>query len=148
MKIKRNSHYRWGACRAMDRVVAQVSNLLYRRASSLRVSRSTRRNDDGNVLPIGNRRYSRLETCATPDWPDFVNGAVGQGSSRGFTLIEMIGVLTVICILALALMPTLIKQMDRMAAEKETAQLKAFGEAFRSSVVKTKSIPNQAGWAQ
>ena len=75
MKIKRNSHYRWGACRAMDRVVAQVSNLLYRRASSLRVSRSTRRNDDGNVLPIGNRRYSRLETCATPNWPDFVNGA-------------------------------------------------------------------------
>src|SRR6266404_1448064 len=45
-------------------VVAQVSNLLYRRASSLRTPtfsacRAMPR------LPIGNRRYGRLETCAT-----------------------------------------------------------------------------------
>src|SRR3989442_14901479 len=26
-----------------------------------------------NVLPIGNRRYSRLETCATPNQTDFVS---------------------------------------------------------------------------
>src|SRR5438034_11651288 len=44
--------------RAVDKVVAQVS--------SLRMTESTRRNGHGNVLPIGNRRYSRLETCATP----------------------------------------------------------------------------------
>src|SRR5438094_175183 len=45
--------------------VAQVSNLPYRSASSLRMPRSTRRNGHGKALPIGNRRYSRLETCAT-----------------------------------------------------------------------------------
>src|SRR5437773_6753380 len=28
---------------------------------------------DGNALPIGNRRYSRLETCATRNWPDLVS---------------------------------------------------------------------------
>jgi hypothetical protein len=54
--------------------VAQVSNLLYRSASSLRMPRLTRRNAHGNVPPIGNRRYSRLETCATPNRTDFVNG--------------------------------------------------------------------------
>src|SRR6266568_44643 len=59
--------------RAMDKVVAQVSNLLYRSASSLRMPRQTQRNGHGNVLPIGNRRYSRLETCVTPNWSDFVN---------------------------------------------------------------------------
>ena len=47
---------------AVDKVVAQVSNLLYRNASSLRVRQPTRPDGDGNVLPIGNRRYSRLET--------------------------------------------------------------------------------------
>src|SRR5882724_7005867 len=68
--------------RAVDKVVAQVSNLLYRSASSLRMPRQTRRDGHGNVLPIGNRRYSRLETCATPNWSDFVNSPAGQ--SRGF----------------------------------------------------------------
>src|SRR5437773_12464025 len=46
--------------------VAQVSNLLYRSASSLQTLIGSRR---ANVVPIGNRRYSRLETwletCAT-----------------------------------------------------------------------------------
>src|SRR5947207_1015785 len=32
--------------------------------------RSARRNGRSDVLPIGNRRYSRLETRATPKWPD------------------------------------------------------------------------------
>src|SRR5438876_9709995 len=59
--------------RAVDKVVAQVSNLLYRSASSLRMPRRTRRDGHGNVLPIGNRRYSRFETCATPNWSDFVS---------------------------------------------------------------------------
>src|SRR2546425_1880444 len=62
--------------RAVDKVVAQVSNLLYRSASSLRMPRQTRRDGHGNVLPIGNRRYSRLETCATPNWSEFVDPAL------------------------------------------------------------------------
>ncbi len=58
------------------RLVAQVSNLPYRSASSLRIPDRPGATVVGNVLPIGNRRYSRLETCATPDWPDFVNDPV------------------------------------------------------------------------
>src|SRR6266850_4986873 len=45
--------------------VAQVSNLLYRRASSLRDLEKIKALREIVDLPIGNRRYSRLETCAT-----------------------------------------------------------------------------------
>src|SRR6266436_4707277 len=68
--------------RGVDKVVAQVSNLLYRSASRLPAPRCTWRTGRGNVLPIGNRRYSRLETCATPNWPDFANGPAQGGLQR------------------------------------------------------------------
>src|SRR6266571_45616 len=65
---------------------------------------------------------------------------------RAFTLIEMIGVLAVAAILALALASVTIRYLDRIAAEKETAQLKSLAEGFRQGVIKTKTIPNQNGW--
>jgi len=68
--------------------------------------------------------------------------------SLGFSLIEMIGVSAVIAILALALAPALIKQLDQIAGDKETARLKAFEAAFRQGVLKTKTIPSEGGWAQ
>ena len=64
------------------KIVAQVSNLLYRSASSLPMPRSMQRNGHSKVLPIGNRRYSRLETCATSKLPDFVNRPCSSGSHR------------------------------------------------------------------
>src|SRR5258706_5360558 len=67
--------------RALDKVVAPVSNLPYRSASSLQTPRYTARNGAGNALPIGNRRYSRLETCATQNWPDSVRGPAVQPSN-------------------------------------------------------------------
>src|SRR5438876_7465583 len=63
-------------------VVAQGSNLLYRSASSLPMPWSMQRNGHSKVLPIGNRRYSRLETCATSKLPDFVNRPCSSGSHR------------------------------------------------------------------
>jgi prepilin-type N-terminal cleavage/methylation domain-containing protein len=65
---------------------------------------------------------------------------------RAFTLIEMIAVLTVVAILALALATVTIRYLDRVAAEKETAQLKSLAEGFRQSVITTKIITNQTGW--
>src|SRR5881396_841615 len=65
---------------------------------------------------------------------------------RAFNLIEMIGVLAVMAILALALAPILIKQLDQIAGDKEASQLKGFAEAFRQGVLQTKSIPNTNGW--
>jgi len=45
--------------------VVQASTLLYGRASSLRSMRTTAVPRSFVALPIGNRRYSRLEICAT-----------------------------------------------------------------------------------
>ena len=70
----------------------------------------------------------------------------GSGRQRGFSLIEMIGVMAVVAILAIALAAVFIKQLDQMAADKESRQLKAFSESFRQGILKTKSIPSQAGW--
>src|SRR2546425_11181075 len=52
--------------------VAQVSNLPYRRASSLRIVRLLVPARVVGSLPIGNRRYSRLETCAISAAPEYV----------------------------------------------------------------------------
>jgi hypothetical protein len=46
--------------------VARISNLLYRTASSLHDFQMLELLwKSSEALPIGNRRYSRLETCAT-----------------------------------------------------------------------------------
>jgi hypothetical protein len=39
-----------------------------------------------------------------------------------------------------------IKQMDQIAGDKESAQLRTFADAFRQAVRTTKLIPNQNGW--
>jgi len=68
--------------------------------------------------------------------------------SGGFSLIELIGVLAVVSILAVALAPILIKQLDQIAGDKEISQMKLFAVTFRQGVAKTKTIPNESGWAQ
>lgn len=77
----------------------------------------------------------------------------GPASSRetrqvapGFTLIEMIGILAVIAILAVALIPILIKQMDQIAADREIKQLKTFADGLRQQVVKNRFIPDHTSW--
>jgi len=94
--------------------------------------------------------FSRSPTCLTAhrSWK-MLGGSRGFAdrlTARAFTMLEMIGVMAVLLILALALSPILIKQIDRMAGDKEYGQLKAFADAFRQGVVKTKTIPNETGW--
>jgi type II secretory pathway pseudopilin PulG len=69
------------------------------------------------------------------------------GSPRAFTLIELIGVLAAIGLLAGALVPTLIRQMDRIAAEQESAVLKSCGDALQQSVMRKRYVPGTADWA-
>jgi type II secretory pathway pseudopilin PulG len=54
--------------------------------------------------------------------------------------------LSVVAILALALAPVLIRQLDQIAGDKEVSQLKAFAQAFRQGVLQSRSIPNTNGW--
>ncbi|MGA2660685.1 MAG: type II secretion system protein [Verrucomicrobiota bacterium] len=65
------------------------------------------------------------------------------------TLIEVIGVLAVIAILAAVLLPALIKETDKVVADQETASLQSFGDAFQRNVMRYRRIPGVAGfdWA-
>src|SRR5207245_1609726 len=58
-------------------------------------------------------------------------GCAPRKSERAFSLIELIGVLAVIAILAAVLAPALIRQMDRIAGDQESASLKSFGDALQ-----------------
>src|SRR6266540_2609307 len=59
---------------------------------------------------------------------------------RAFSLIELIGVLAVIAILAAALVPALIRQMDKIAGDQESAALKSFSDALQQSIMRTRYI--------
>src|SRR5262245_60495718 len=63
-----------------------------------------------------------------------------------FTLIEMVGILAVIAILAVVLIPVFIKQLDQLAADKEVRQLKAFADGLKQQIIKTRYIPDQTAW--
>ena len=68
-------------------------------------------------------------------------------SYRAFSLIEMIGVLAVIAILAAALAPSFVRHMDKTAGDDESASLKAFGDALQKSIMRNRYIPNATDWA-
>src|SRR6266516_4143191 len=68
-------------------------------------------------------------------------------TQRAFTLIEMIGTLTVIAILATILVPVLIRQLDKIAGDQESAALKSFGDALQQSIMRNRYIPSDADWA-
>lgn len=69
---------------------------------------------------------------------------------RSFSLIEVIAVLAIIAILLAVLLPALLKQLDRLAAGKETTVLKALAQGLQQGVVVGKRVPTTTGndWAQ
>src|ERR1043165_8905807 len=70
-----------------------------------------------------------------------------SASERAFSLIELIGVLAVIAILAAVAVPSLIRQMDRIAGEQESAALKSFGDALQQGIMRKRYVPNATDWA-
>lgn len=68
--------------------------------------------------------------------------------SNAFSLVEMIGVLAILAILAAALMPVVIRQVDRAAWTQETINLAAISNALVLQAVRCNNIPSQATWAQ
>lgn len=78
---------------------------------------------------------------------------VGHGHPFGslpdacFSLIELLGVVAILAILALALTPLLLQQIDRLAREKEQAVLKQFSTAMQNSIVRMRAIPDGGTWA-
>src|SRR5579859_173590 len=74
---------------------------------------------------------------------------VSPGSHRAFSLLELIGVLAILAILAATVLPLLIKQTDQAVATQESANLQSFGDAFQRSVTGNRRIPGVSGsdWA-
>jgi prepilin-type N-terminal cleavage/methylation domain-containing protein len=68
-------------------------------------------------------------------------------SRRAFTLIEMIGVLAVLALLASALIPVAIRRIDRAAWTKEVGELGSISNALTLQIARNYAIPNQANWA-
>jgi len=69
-------------------------------------------------------------------------------------LIELIGVLAVIAVLAAVLAPAFVRQMDKLAGDQESAALKSFGDALQASILRVTPahpanhyIPNESDWA-
>ena len=64
-----------------------------------------------------------------------------------FSLIELIGVLAIIAIMAAVMTPSLIRQMDRIAGQQESVALKSFGDALQQSILRKRYVPNATDWA-
>jgi prepilin-type N-terminal cleavage/methylation domain-containing protein len=75
------------------------------------------------------------------------DGCAPSRSQHAFSLIEMIGVLAVIAVLATALAPSFVRQMDKTAGDQESAAMKSFGDALQRSIMRYRYIPSDADWA-
>ncbi len=73
---------------------------------------------------------------------------VRNRSVAGFSLIEFIGVLSVVAILAALTVPVLIRQIDQAANTREAADLKAISDGLVHQILATRSIPRQANLPQ
>src|SRR5437016_14036358 len=68
-------------------------------------------------------------------------------SRRAYSLIQLIGVLAVIAILAAILVPDWVRQMDKTVGASESAALKSFADALQQSIMRYRYIPNDTDWA-
>jgi type II secretory pathway pseudopilin PulG len=72
----------------------------------------------------------------------------GPNHTGAFSLIELIGVLAVLAIVAAATVPVVIKHIDLAAYNGESASLNGMSTALIQYVLRSNSIPNQTGWVQ
>lgn len=70
-----------------------------------------------------------------------------SASSRGFSLIEVLGTMAVITILAVALVPVLVREFDRLARDSETRQLALLSNGLKNHILRNRTIPDHTGFA-
>jgi len=93
---------------------------------------------------LGEKAQSLVTSAATRSRSDALT--LRCSDARAFSLVEMIGVLAVIAVLAAMLIPNGIRYLDRVAADKEVATLKTLGDRFQSAILRQRTIPVQSSW--
>src|SRR2546430_14061204 len=68
-------------------------------------------------------------------------------SPQAMTLVECIGVLAIMAVLAGLMLPAMIRHLDGIASEQETAILKKLGVALQDSIRRNHYIPAYTNWA-
>jgi type II secretory pathway pseudopilin PulG len=66
---------------------------------------------------------------------------------HALTLIEMIGVLAIIALSAAVLVPSFIRQMDKVAADQETVALKAMADGLQANITRNRYVPGPSDWS-
>jgi prepilin-type N-terminal cleavage/methylation domain-containing protein len=78
----------------------------------------------------------------------FVGSSCNEGTHRrAFTLVEIIAVVAIIAVLAAAIVPTIIRRLDRATWTRETADLNAIADSLKDSIVRNKIVPGTNNWA-
>jgi prepilin-type N-terminal cleavage/methylation domain-containing protein len=70
----------------------------------------------------------------------------GGCPQRGMTLVELIGALAIVAVLAGVALPAALRILDRLAANREVATLSAMGDGFRTSILRSRQIPISTDW--
>ncbi|MGE0388176.1 MAG: type II secretion system protein [Gammaproteobacteria bacterium] len=65
---------------------------------------------------------------------------------RGFTLIEMIGVLAILASIAAVMTPAVVRSVDDAFADAERRTLATLAAGLRASVERNQSVPAASGW--
>src|ERR1051325_8923975 len=67
----------------------------------------------------------------------------------GFSLLQMLGVLAIMAVLAGTLLPFLIRSIDRIVSDQEIANLNNFDAALQQSIMRNGFVPSYVGfdWA-
>src|SRR5262249_16825130 len=64
----------------------------------------------------------------------------------GFSLIEFIGVMTIVAIVATAMAPVLVKRIDRDAWAQEVSDMNVISNALVMQILRSNNIPSETSW--
>ena len=68
--------------------------------------------------------------------------------SRGFTVIEVIGVLSIIAILAAAMIPAMMRSLRWTERQNEEINLETIANGLKDYILRERIIPDENDWAQ
>lgn len=72
----------------------------------------------------------------------------GRAARGGFSLIEVIGVLSIVAILVAVVGQSVLQNLNRSAREAEDQNMANIANALQASILRTKSVPSAANWVQ